>query len=141
MPLTKKITLLLVAGSVLLALALLTWRFELARSQALTEQQRLLADAEQKLVQLSRDIQRYEAARGLLGSAGQVMARHEKIALGARFSAAELARINDVLNRAYQGDGFLLLKNFSLQWTSGNGAGDADASLRLDMTGEKVFLR
>ncbi len=141
MPLNKKIAILLAVSSTFLALVLFFWRYEAVQAVGLAEQQRHLVDAEQKLVQLGRDIQRYEVARGMLGAEGEAMARHEKISLGARFSAAELARINEVLTRAYEGDGFLLLKNFSLTWMGGMGVMDTEASLQLDMTGEKVFLR
>lgn len=141
MPLNKKITMLLAAASVLLAFALFFWRYEAAQAAALAEQQRHLLDAEQKLIQLDRDIKRYEAARGLLGAGGEALARHEKIALAARFTTAELARINEVLARAYEGDGFLLLKNFSLGWQGGEGQAVGGESLQLEMSGEKVFLR
>ncbi len=141
MPLNKKIAILLAASSMLLAFALFFWRYEAVQAAALAEQQRHLVDTEQKLIQLARDIKRYEAARGLLGAGGEAMARHEKIALAARFTTAELARINEVLARAYEGDGFLLLKNFSLGWQGGESQSASGESLQLEMTGEKVFLR
>jgi len=107
----------------------------------LAEQKNQLGAAEQKLAQLARDIQQYEAATQSLGGNSKNLARHEKVALGARFAPGDLARIHEVLTRAYQGDGFLLLKNFSLEWKSGNSLGDTSASLQMDMAGEKVFLR
>jgi len=70
MPLTKKTFLLLAISSAFLALATLLHQVETARSRALEEQKRELAGAAQQLTQLTRDIGRYEAARGQLGQSG-----------------------------------------------------------------------
>ncbi|GBG04059.1 hypothetical protein AZSI13_33860 [Azospira sp. I13] len=140
MPLSKRIFLILAASSTLLAALLFVWQMQTAKAAMLAEQKNQLGAAEQKLAQLARDIQQYEAATQSLGG-GKSLARHEKVALGARFAPGDLARIHEVLTRAYQGDGFLLLKNFSLEWKSGNSLGDTSASLQMDMAGEKVFLR
>ena len=143
MPLTKKTFLLLAISSAFLALASLLHQVETARSRALEEQKRELAGAAQQLTQLTRDIGRYEAARGQLGQSGGAIARHEKVSLSSSFSPAELPRLNDLLTHAYETDGFLLLRNFSLQWTENDGGATApsQATLSLNLTGEKVFTR
>lgn len=138
MPISKKILILLSIVSVALAIALFFFHLETERGQRLAEARRQAGDADLQLQQLARDIQKFNTTRSQLGAdGGNAMARHEKVALAAHLSPAELARINDIFARAYTQDGFLLVKSFSMHW-SGTETG---ASLSLELGGEKVFVR
>lgn len=133
MSLAKRIFLLLLAASLAAGCAWAYWQHQMLRDARLKEEARLLAEAEEALNRLARDLKRYEEARAQVG-AESGFARHEKVALSARLSAAELARLEDILQRAYADEGFLLLKNFSLGWSG-------ERELALQLNGEKVFVR
>lgn len=140
MPITKRTFLFLAVSSLFLALALFLYQFESARGRSLEEQKQEINAAEQQLTQLRRDIERYESTRGQFGQNGAI-ARHEKVSISSRFSPGELPRINDMLTHAYEVDGFLLLRNFSLHWdeTGSSGNTPGQAGLSLELNGEKVF--
>jgi len=132
MPLAKRMLILLACASFLAGAAFVFWQHEDRRAGRLAEEARLLAETEREMTVLARDIRRYEEAKGRIGQASG-LARHEKVALAARFSPEELSRLPEVLQRAYGGDGFLLLRRFSLAWRE-------QGELALELAGEKVFL-
>lgn len=150
MPLDKKTFLFLFIASVMLCVSIVMHRVGSESSRALMEQRRMLDTASQQLMQLKRDIEHYEATQGKLGRDGAALARHEKVSISSSFSPGDLAHLNEVLGHAYETDGFLLLRSFSLQWTEARageknadnaGAGRNEATLRLNLDGEKVFTR
>lgn len=133
MSLAKRLALLLLAASLAGGFAWTYWQHQMLVDARLKEESRTLADAEEALNRLARDLRRYEEARAHVGAEAG-FARHEKVALSARLSPAELARIEEILRRAYADEGFLLLRSFSLGWS-----GERELSLQLN--GEKVFVR
>jgi type II secretory pathway component PulJ len=133
MSLLRRMSLLLAVAALLAGAAWAVWQHQGLRAQRLQDEVRQLAEAEEAFNRLGRDLKRFEEARTKVG-AESGFARHEKIALSARLSAAELARLNDILQRAYADEGFLLLKNFSLGWGQ-------QGELALQLNGEKVFVR
>lgn len=145
MPIQKKTFLLLAFSCLVLALSIFLYTVGEARGKALVEQRAALGNAEQQIAQLRRDVERYEATRSQLGKGeGGDIARHEKVAISSTFTPAELPRINDVLEHAYDSDGFLLLRNFSLQWSeSGSDLNktSSEATLALSLYGEKIFTQ
>ena len=141
MPLQKKTFLLLAFSCVVLALTIFLYSIGVERGRTLQNQRTALVSAEQQIGQLKRDVERYEATRGQLG--GDI-ARHEKVSISSTFTPAELPRINDLLAHAYDTDGFLLLRRFSLRWSESGGddkKADTDATLALSLDGEKIFTQ
>lgn len=133
MSLAKRIFLLLLVSSLAGGFAWVYWQHQMMRDARLKEEARLLADAEEASNRLARDLKRYEDARAHVGAEAG-FARHEKVVLSAKLSAAELARIEEIFQRAYTDEGFLLLKSFSMGWRDGR-------ELALELNGEKVFVR
>lgn len=145
MPLHKKTFLLLFVSSIVLALSIFLHTVGGARIKVLQDQRAMLTNTEQEIAQLRRDVDRYEATRRQLRSGeGGDIAHHEKVALSSKFTPAELPRINELFEHAYTADGFLLLRNFSLQWSeskSGSYGSASEATLALSIFGEKVFTQ
>lgn len=133
MTLIRRMLILLFLASLLFSAAFVFLQHEDRRAQLLDEEKNMLARTEQELARLDRELSRFEAARGRF-SPTDGLARHEKVAVAARLSPAELARLNELLRHAYAGDGFFLFKNFSLRWSG-------ERELSLEMIGEKIFLR
>ena len=145
MPLQKKTFLLIAFSCIVLALSIFLYSVSEARATALLSQRAVLANAEQQIAQLRRDVERYESTRSQLkkGEGGGV-ARHEKVAISSTFTPAELPRINELFEHAYDADGFLLLRNFSLQWSESSRGQDttgSEATLALSIFGEKIFTQ
>lgn len=132
MPLVKRILILLVFSSFVAGIAFAFWQHEERRAGRLAEEARHLTEAEREMSALARDIRRYEEAKGRIGETSG-LPRHETVALAVRLSPDELARLPQVLRRAYGGEGFLLLRHFTLSWRD-------QSELALELTGEKVFL-
>jgi hypothetical protein len=145
MPLNKKTFWLLAVSSTFLALAMLFYLIQTAQGASLRDQRRMLADTDQQLGQLARDVKRYEDAKDMLSLGGGAIARHEKVSISSRFSPGDLPRLNDFLSYAYDANGFFLMRNFSLQWSEveneGSAGKPAEATLSLNLNGEKVFTR
>lgn len=102
MTLTRRMLILLFLTSLLFSAAFMFWRHEDRRAHLLDEEKNMLARTEQELARLDRDLSRFEAARGRFSPADG-LARHEKVAVAARLSPAELARLNELLHHAYAG--------------------------------------
>jgi len=145
MPLQKKTFLLLAFSCLVLAISIFLFSISEARGKILVKQRAMLANAEIEIGQLRRDVERYESTRSQLkkGEGGDI-ARHEKVAISSTFTPAELPRINDLFEHAYDTDGFLLLRNFSLRWTESVGdqnTTSSEATLALSIFGEKIFTQ
>jgi hypothetical protein len=147
MTLQRKIFVLLLAVTLALAGALFAYRLMDMKKVALQKQYNAFVMARQDLQELARSVANYEVARARLGQGGGI-ARHERVSLETSFSPGELPRLQDLLNRAYEGDGFLLLHHFDLSWadrTSEQGSEGPATSARpgqqltLSLNGEKIF--
>lgn len=149
MTLQRKLTLLLLSVSLALAAALFAYRLGEARIGALHQERDSLSMASQDLKELRRSVEQYENARSRLGQDGRI-ARHERVSLTTSFAPNELPRLQSLLTRAYEGDGFLLLRSFELAWQEkGPARGEEQerstdrsqpgATLTLSFQGEKIF--
>ncbi len=142
MDLTRKTHLLLVAASLLLGISLSAYQIEISWAQSRKETMDNLNQAEAKLVALRRNITLYENFKsGVVGD--KALTKHEKVSVTSSFTAAELPKIPHFLTQAYEKDGFLLLKSFSLAWSDVSDAqtkSGESAKLELNLVGEKVFM-
>jgi len=144
MPLSKKTFLLIAFSCIALAFSIFLYTVGLARATALQNQKAQLISAQQQVEQLRRDVERYESTRGQLQKeGGGDIARHEKVSISSTFTPAELPQINSLLAHAYDTDGFLLLRSFSLRWseTGGEDNKPLEAGLSLNLNGEKIFTQ
>lgn len=150
MPLQRKLTLLLLCVGLALGAALFAYRLGEARSIALGQERDALSRSSLDLQDLRRSVEQYERARSHLGQEDGI-ARHERVALATSFAPNELPRLQALLTRAYEGDGFLLLRSFELAWQEKGIAGQAEEKelasgrdpaggiLTLSFQGEKIF--
>jgi cell division protein FtsL len=136
MSLLRRLMILISVAALCCGISVAWWQYHERLANRLEEQTRALAEAEDAANVLARDLRSYEAAKREAGAQAG-FARHEKVAIGAKLTPAELTRITEVFARVYGGDGFFLLKNFSLAWGSGAGG----AALDMQFVGEKVFVR
>ncbi len=120
----------LLAGSVALAVGMLTHSVINANVKRTDSSLQQLKQSEEEFARVKTQLAKWERAKA---SGAVTLPRVQPVALTAEFAPEELPGISRVLSGMYADHGFLNLKSFTYQWGT-------NKTVHMEVLGDKIFL-